>query len=138
MISKFKLLWNKFFDFLAKYPTEVHIFFLLYNGFISSWATKAKVPLDGLGIPITIDSSAIVSWLQLHAHMSTKVVLAVTFLTNATLAYNSWKKRHIQVVDVKPGDVLLAQAPLGKTLQEVEVKDNIAIQNVPAKPKDQL
>lgn len=88
---------DKFLAFIQKYPTQVHTFILFWNAFVTSWATKLSVSLDSIGIPISINASAIVSWLQLHAHMPTAVVGIITFAVNATVAYSSWKHKHPDV-----------------------------------------
>lgn len=121
--------------FLQKYPTQVHTFFLLWNAFVVSWATKAKVPLDIIGIPITINASSIVSWLQLHTHMPTAVVALATFVLNAIVAYTSWKKKHVDVIDVPAGSVLIAQPPVADTLAAVEKTDNIQVNIASNTPK---
>jgi hypothetical protein len=128
MIAKLKNWLDACVTLLQKYPTQVHIFFVAWNAFVTSWATKIAVPLDVIGIPLTINASAIVSWLQLHMHASTKIVIVVTFLVNATIAYTTWKKKHIEVINVPVGSIVIAQPPVVDTLAAAEKIDNVKVQ----------
>ena len=92
-----KKAWDEFIDWLNKYPTITHIALAVWNGFIVSWATKVSVPLYEFGIPISINASEIVSWLQLHAHVPTSLVAVLTFLLNGFAYYINWKKNHASV-----------------------------------------
>ena len=88
---------DKFFAFVQKYPKFVHIFLILWNAFFTSWATKIAVPLQDLGIPITVNATAIVDWLQLHMHLPTPALGVLTFIINCIVAYTTWKKQHPDV-----------------------------------------
>lgn len=80
--------------FLTKYSAYAHTALLVWNIFVTSWATGLSVPLTAIGLPYTINARVIVSYLQLHTHFPTWLVAIGTFALNASVAYLNWKKNH--------------------------------------------
>jgi len=83
--------------FLQKYSWQVHAVLVVWNSFIVSWATGISVPLDSIGIPISLNARAVVVYIQAHIHIPTWAVAVATFAFNASLAYMNWKKAHPDV-----------------------------------------
>lgn len=131
MKKKLKALVEKITSFVTKYSFEVHFFLLAWNAFVTSWATGIAVPfnLSSIGIPFSIDLNARteVAFVQKYMHIPTKAIAILTLLINGTIAYTAWRKSHIHTVDVPPGSVVIAQSPVDKTLESVEVKDNAVV-----------
>lgn len=72
----------------------VHFFLLLWNAFMASWATKTAVPLDGVGVPVSINATAVVVWVQMHLHVPTGIVVLMTAMINWIVAYCAWHKKN--------------------------------------------
>lgn len=120
-------LFQKIDVFLKKYSSSIHIFLTAWNLIIVGWATGIPVNLEAIGIPYTIDVRSIISYLQLHAHIPTYVLAIVGFAANATIAYSAWRKKHVNIVDVAPGDVLIAHptdAPVPVQQVQLNIKDD--------------
>jgi hypothetical protein len=124
---KIKEWFNAIVTFLQKYPAQTHAAIVIWNAFVISWATKVSVPLQSIGIPLVVNATAAVDWMQLHLHCSTSIVVVVTFLVNISTAYISWKKAHIQTVQVPAGSVLIAESPTGATLGAIAKKDDVKL-----------
>ncbi len=118
-----KNVWESIVAWLNKYPAVTHVILAAWNAFIVSWATKTAVPLEAVGIPITIDATAVVTWLQAHAHIPTAIVAGFTFVLNAFAYYINWKKTHqTQQTVVKEVDTPQAEVTT-KTVTTTDVQD---------------
>lgn len=113
--------------FLKKYSSSIHVFLTAWNLIIVGWATGIPVNLADIGIPYTLDVRSIVSDIQLHAHIPTWMLAVVGFAANATIAYSAWRKKHVQTIDVAPGDVVITHptdAPVPTEKIQLVVKDD--------------
>lgn len=118
---------DKLIAFLQKYSALTHTFLIGWNLIITAWATGSSISLMdlGIGIPYSINVRDVVVYVQAHAHIPTWVVGAFTFLANITIAYAQWKKSHVQVINVQPGDAAIIRNVDNDKVPTEQVKINI-------------